>query len=235
MSSLSSSLHQVWVVTSAVLFGVYRSVYLDNVAKASLKLLRLSQCERAPWTGYVQTPMSMSAAGTRAEAGAKPPGACSSLHVLGQFNSRRIESDETCAWASAGVHSGAHAGSRIPAVLRPAVRRLLLFCSATPHFLVCGPAASLGTACHRDEARYQSVKAPHRSHHDLNQTRVQLAGPTRPRMACSCDAMPARLSHIPTWAGWWALSHSASMRIYSSTWPTIPNICEVMSQAAPLS
>lgn len=35
MSSLGSSLHQVWVVSSAVLFGIYRSVYLDRVSAVS--------------------------------------------------------------------------------------------------------------------------------------------------------------------------------------------------------
>ena len=32
-SSLSNSMHQVWVVGSTVLFGIYRSVYLDRVAE----------------------------------------------------------------------------------------------------------------------------------------------------------------------------------------------------------
>lgn len=33
MSSLAGSLHQVWIVSSTVMFGIYRSVYLDRIAK----------------------------------------------------------------------------------------------------------------------------------------------------------------------------------------------------------
>lgn len=30
---MAGSLHQVWIVSSTIIFGIYRSVYLDRVAK----------------------------------------------------------------------------------------------------------------------------------------------------------------------------------------------------------
>jgi hypothetical protein len=38
-STLSNSMHQVWVVSSTVLFGIYRSVYLDRVAEVPIGIL----------------------------------------------------------------------------------------------------------------------------------------------------------------------------------------------------